>query len=158
MNFTTIVRNELNHNMICEVVLRSNNLDRVIWILRNCIKAVLIFKRELERIKLVKEGASADKNKISTEKSEVHNDDTTPAIMNEGQNNDESPTLMNEVQNNEESPTLMNDVHNNDDSPTLMNEVHVSQKLWALFGNRWYTAELADPDEWPDELENQLKS
>ena len=39
VNFTTIVRNELNHNMVCEVVLRSNNLHRVVWILRNCIKA-----------------------------------------------------------------------------------------------------------------------
>ena len=86
VNLTTIIRNELTHNMVCEVVLRSNNLNRIVWILRNCIKAVLIFKREFERIKLVKEGASADKNKISTEKSEVHNDDTTPAIMNEVQN------------------------------------------------------------------------
>ena len=44
VNFTTIIRNELTHNMVCEVVLRPNNLNRIVWILRNCIKAVLIFR------------------------------------------------------------------------------------------------------------------
>mgnify|MGYP003299072591 CR=1 FL=1 len=89
---------------------------------------------------------------------EGHINDYTPTILYDGHNNDESPTVMNEGHNNDESPTLVNDLHNNDDSPTLMNEVHVSQKFWALFGNRWYAAELADPNEWPDELKNQLQN